>query len=535
MKLLISKQPLALLIVITLLSISNGQDDCNSLNCVLPNCNCKSSNIPHGLSKDVVPQLVMITFDDAVTIDNYETYSHLMTGITNPNGCPISATFFVSHEYTNYKTVQQLHSQGHEIASHSISHRFPPSWWETANYTDWYSEIQGQREMLSTWAHIDKSEIKGMRAPFLQPGGNWQFQIISDLKRDGFKYDASLVSYIHKIDPYAPPIWPYTLDFPSVDDCGVKPCPDWTFRGLWEIPLVEYEDKDGTLCAMLDECDTSRSEEELYNVIMKNFENHYNTNRAPFGIYMHSPWLKNPSNFNVVRRFMQDISTRGDVWFVSQSKVLDWIQNPKTLQSMDTFSPFNCWLHHSPWVCTDDQSITCVYDTAGFLVWPKRISKRNAVFPKNNISTVLDQEYFNRQHARATRKMKLWSQSTGLNFPGRTTETLYNDATPSYDYGESYGVYYNGQNEPGFIPYLKPNEDANHQEGYYSEDSGTPEREAGDAKLTSNLLASILGPKNMARIGVSRKKRQSNTFHELHICSEYCPFRYPWLNNIDGQ
>ncbi|XP_014787134.1 chitin deacetylase 7 [Octopus bimaculoides] len=487
MKLLISKQPLALLIVITLLSISNGQDDCNSLNCVLPNCNCKSSNIPHGLSKDVVPQLVMITFDDAVTIDNYETYSHLMTGITNPNGCPISATFFVSHEYTNYKTVQQLHSQGHEIASHSISHRFPPSWWETANYTDWYSEIQGQREMLSTWAHIDKSEIKGMRAPFLQPGGNWQFQIISDLKRDGFKYDASLVSYIHKIDPYAPPIWPYTLDFPSVDDCGVKPCPDWTFRGLWEIPLVEYEDKDGTLCAMLDECDTSRSEEELYNVIMKNFENHYNTNRAPFGIYMHSPWLKNPSNFNVVRRFMQDISTRGDVWFVSQSKVLDWIQNPKTLQSMDTFSPFNY------------------------------------------------QEYFNRQHARATRKMKLWSQSTGLNFPGRTTETLYNDATPSYDYGESYGVYYNGQNEPGFIPYLKPNEDANHQEGYYSEDSGTPEREAGDAKLTSNLLASILGPKNMARIGVSRKKRQSNTFHELHICSEYCPFRYPWLNNIDGQ
>ncbi|CAE1312382.1 unnamed protein product [Acanthosepion pharaonis] len=195
------------------------------------------SDIPNNLHRDSTPQLVMITFDDAVTRDSYNLYRQLISGIVNPNGCPISGTFFVSHEFTDYWTIQQLHAQGHEIASHSITHRYPPTWWKTANYTDWYSEIQGQREMLSTWANVDKSEIRGMRAPFLQAGGNWQFQVIADMKKDGFQYDSSLVSYIHKFDPYPDPIWPYTLDYPTTDDCGIDPCPDWTFRGIWESTI----------------------------------------------------------------------------------------------------------------------------------------------------------------------------------------------------------------------------------------------------------------------------------------------------------
>jgi hypothetical protein len=40
---------------------------------------------------------------------------------TNPNGCPIAATFYISHEWTDYSQVQNLHADGHEIASHSIS------------------------------------------------------------------------------------------------------------------------------------------------------------------------------------------------------------------------------------------------------------------------------------------------------------------------------------------------------------------------------------------------------------------------------
>lgn len=39
----------------------------------------------------------------------------------NPNGCPVRATFYISHQYTNYRDVQYLWNAGHEIATHSVT------------------------------------------------------------------------------------------------------------------------------------------------------------------------------------------------------------------------------------------------------------------------------------------------------------------------------------------------------------------------------------------------------------------------------
>ncbi len=69
-----------------------------------------------------VPQFVMITFDDAVTVTNYETYTKFHEFKNRHNGCPIGATFFLSHENTNYKLVNELHRRGNEIASHTITY-----------------------------------------------------------------------------------------------------------------------------------------------------------------------------------------------------------------------------------------------------------------------------------------------------------------------------------------------------------------------------------------------------------------------------
>lgn len=66
--------------------------------------------------------MVMITFDGAVNDLNFNTYSKLfLENRTNPNGCPIRGTFFVSHDYTNYQRVQDFYSQGHEIAVGTIT------------------------------------------------------------------------------------------------------------------------------------------------------------------------------------------------------------------------------------------------------------------------------------------------------------------------------------------------------------------------------------------------------------------------------
>lgn len=74
------------------------------------------------LPVEQVPQIVLLTFDDSVNDLNKGLYADLFEkGRVNPNGCPISATFYVSHEWTDYSQVQNLYSAGHEMASHTIS------------------------------------------------------------------------------------------------------------------------------------------------------------------------------------------------------------------------------------------------------------------------------------------------------------------------------------------------------------------------------------------------------------------------------
>lgn len=75
-----------------------------------------------NLPVEEVPQIVLLTFDDAVNDLNKQYYIELFeSGRLNPNGCPISATFYVSHEWTDYSQVQNLYADGHEMASHTVS------------------------------------------------------------------------------------------------------------------------------------------------------------------------------------------------------------------------------------------------------------------------------------------------------------------------------------------------------------------------------------------------------------------------------
>ena len=93
--------------------------DCNFTACEAPNCTCLMDLPPKGLNPDQIPQFVLITFDGAVTITNFPYYQKLFH-LTNPNGCPIHATYFVSHVDTNYKLVHELFRHGNEIGVHSI-------------------------------------------------------------------------------------------------------------------------------------------------------------------------------------------------------------------------------------------------------------------------------------------------------------------------------------------------------------------------------------------------------------------------------
>lgn len=78
---------------------------CNRDLCQLPDCRCSGTDIPGGLSREETPQFVMLTFDDAITQLNTALYRKMLYKRERPDGCPLSATFFVSHEYTDYSRV----------------------------------------------------------------------------------------------------------------------------------------------------------------------------------------------------------------------------------------------------------------------------------------------------------------------------------------------------------------------------------------------------------------------------------------------
>lgn len=82
----------------------------------------KTNSSLGGLHAHQTPQIVLLTFDDAVNDINKDIYNDIFSrGRTNPNGCPITATFYVSHEWTDYSHVQNLYADGHEMASHTVS------------------------------------------------------------------------------------------------------------------------------------------------------------------------------------------------------------------------------------------------------------------------------------------------------------------------------------------------------------------------------------------------------------------------------
>jgi hypothetical protein len=104
---------------------------------------------------------VSVTFDDAVNIINIETYRDTLYRRRNTNGCAARATFYVSHEYTNYQLINELYNNGMEIALHSISHQTPQSYWAQATPETIKKEFADQRLLMSHFANIPVNAIQG--------------------------------------------------------------------------------------------------------------------------------------------------------------------------------------------------------------------------------------------------------------------------------------------------------------------------------------------------------------------------------------
>ena len=172
-------------------SFSKAKDPaqpCDENKCKLPDCRCAGTDIPGGINLNDTPQIIMISFDDGVRVIDYESYySKVFNERKNPNGCPIGLTLFVSHNYTDYALVEDLYySQGYEIADHSVTHREPTDWWNSATNEEWTHEIMDQKSILNKWANVPLSSVRGFRGPFLVTSET-ELRVLHDNK---FYYDA---------------------------------------------------------------------------------------------------------------------------------------------------------------------------------------------------------------------------------------------------------------------------------------------------------------------------------------------------------
>ncbi|XP_039481613.1 uncharacterized protein LOC120445319 isoform X5 [Drosophila santomea] len=301
-----------------------------------------SSALLGELPVESIPQIVLLTFDDSVNDLNKQLYTDLFEkGRVNPNGCPITATFYVSHEWTDYSQVQNLYADGHEMASHTVSHSFG----EQFSQKKWTREIAGQREILAAYGGVKMSDVRGMRAPFLSVGGNKMYKMLYD---SNFTYDSSMPVYENR-----PPSWPYTLDYKIFHDCMIPPCPTRSYPGVWQVPMVMWQDLNGGRCSMGDACSNPSDADGVTKMIMKNFERHYTTNRAPFGLFYHAAWFTQPHHKEGFIKFLDAINAMQDVWIITNWQALQWVRDPTPISRINSFQPFQCDYSDRPKRCNN--------------------------------------------------------------------------------------------------------------------------------------------------------------------------------------
>ncbi|KAG8244659.1 Cda4p [Homalodisca vitripennis] len=231
------------------------------------------------------PQMILVTFDGAINLNNFQKYTHLFNDKRrNPNGCELKATFFISHEYCDYNMVQELAHYGHEIGVETVSLQ---QGLQDKGYEEWVGEMIGMREILRHFANISRADIVGMRAPFLKPGRNTQYEVVEDF---GFIYDSSV-----GVPPLRTPVWPYTLDYKISHECKSGTCPTKSFPGIWEVPLNAHyvETYEGGHCPYLDQCVLhNHDKDDVFEWLQEDFYRSYKQNRAPYMLPFHTNWFQ---------------------------------------------------------------------------------------------------------------------------------------------------------------------------------------------------------------------------------------------------
>jgi len=322
----------------------NAAEPCDDSKCIFEEgcfCSADGTRIPNNLQVVQTPQMITVTFTGAVNSRNSEIFNEIFseTSKNKGNDCTAKATFFVSHAFTNYSAVQELHRRGHEIAVNSITNSGDKNYWDKLPATEYEAEFDGARLITERFANISQGEIMGMRVPGGRAGGNEQFKMMVDW---GFLYDSSLAAPRGRL-----PLWPYTLMHRMPHKClGTdQNCPSRNFT-VWEMVLNELDRRDDvkfdeplTGCHYVDQCANIVTAEQFKKFLDNNLAHHFKTNRAPIGFHFTAAYFETRKDFlRVFKQWVKDVSALGDYYFVTMQQVIAWMEAPTELAAINNFA-----------------------------------------------------------------------------------------------------------------------------------------------------------------------------------------------------
>jgi len=333
-----------------------------------------------------LPQIVIVTWDDGVQCDSGsgsadkkgctdpfipDSVQYLTEGLKNPDGSPYRFNYYTRQLSTDYAVVENLYAMGHEIADHTITHAIdqPPNsvdYMKNLNSTGWAAEVYGQREIIAKSTNVPFETILGFRSPDLSLN-SILFQVLHEGK---FLYDSSATVTLNGDKTSERPwgtqqIWPFTLDH-GIGGCpegSSTACTDGSFPGLWEVPInpILTPVADGEQCNPNCKIELAmypfagKTEEEVASGFNYNLQRNMNGSRAPFGIYLHTAWLKDNSTGLVnatkrgLRKFLEGLPE--DVWVLTPSEVIAWMKaphkSPGAASTSTARAPARCGMHNA--------------------------------------------------------------------------------------------------------------------------------------------------------------------------------------------
>ncbi|KAG7174655.1 Very low-density lipoprotein receptor-like 2 [Homarus americanus] len=303
-------------------------------------CSVDGTLIPGGLTVDQTPQMITITFTGAINERNFRIFQDIFKDTVKHKGneCTPKGTFFVSHAFTNYSAVQELHRVGHEIGVSSITNNDNPNYWSGLSSLDYESEMDGARIIVEKFANISANEILGLRVPKQRVGGNKQFRMMVDW---GFLYDSSISAPMGRL-----PLWPYTLMHRMPHKClGTdQNCPSQNFT-VWEMVVNELDRRDDpqfdeklTGCHFVDQCANLQTPNQFRRFLDNNLARHFRTNRAPLGLQFTSAYFETRRDFlKVLVKWVRETAEAGDYYFVTMQQVINWMEAPTEIAAIKDF------------------------------------------------------------------------------------------------------------------------------------------------------------------------------------------------------